>query len=406
MDEKLKARLEEIRKTGLEIDVKRNVALTRCLQTISLSGEADKTADKLTLDEDEKYIYAPFRALSAVLIADRAIDFSKTDVLKKSSRMLQGQTVYPNHDHDVNKWLGTVVKSWWEDATPPGVNVTLKINKEWNQRVVAGIKDGAIHSASVDVIFEFEKSHPDLEDFYYHLGETINGKIVALTVTKILSYGEISLVWQGADGFAKRLDLTLEGAGAADQAKKTEGGLKGMKITRSLLIRAGLAPSSYGMNASAQEVELDEKMSEKLMSELDVAINTLSDSLDKQTELLNEIFGEGEKNSDLAKKITENAKIGETYLSDVRSDAIKFAKLAEGVEKLSDALERAIMNASIEDAKKFRDDYQAKVEEKMPVRCAKCGGTMTRGSASKSEQGADEEIDLSSYQLPGGLKNG
>ena len=402
MDDKLKARLEEIGKTGLEIDVKRNVALTRCLQTISLSGESNKTENNLTLDEDEKYIYAPFRALSAILIADRAIDFSKPDVLKKSAKLLQGQTVYPNHDHDVNKWLGTVAKSWWEDANlAPGINATLKINKEWNQRVVAGIKDGAIHSASVDVIFEFEKSHPDLEHFYYHLGETIDGKLVALIATKILSYGEISLVWQGADGFAKRLDLKLEGAGAADEGKKTEGGLKGMKVTRALLVKAGLTPSLYGMNASAQEVELEEKMSEKLIIELETALNKLSDSLDKQTELLGAVFGDAEKNLELAKKITENAKIGETYISDVRSDAIKFAKLSEG-EKLSDALERAIMSASIEDAKKFRDDYQAKADEKMPVRCAKCGGTMTRAGALKDGQSTDDDIDISSYQLPGG----
>ena len=410
MDEKLKAKLEEIRKTGLEIDAKRNVALTRCLQTISLSEEPDKTTNKLSLDEDEKYIYAPFRALSAVLLTDRAIDFSKPDVLKKSVKMLQGQTVYPNHDHDVNKWLGTVAKSWWEDGSPAGLNTTLKINKEWNPRVVAGLKDGAIHSASVDMIFEFEKSHPDLEDFYYHLGETINGKVVAIVATKILSYGEISLVWQGADGFAKRLDMS-EGADAADQANKTKGKgeFKGMKILRGLLMKAGLSPSSYGMNASAEEVELDEKMSDKFVKEMEESFNKLSDSLDKQTELLKEVFGESEKTLDLARKIAENAKIGETYINDVRSDAIKFAKLAEGSEKLSEALERAIMNASIEDAKKFRDDFSAKVDEKMPVKCAKCGSTMTRASAAKSEHGNDEDFDLSSYQLPGanaGGKNG
>jgi hypothetical protein len=283
----------------------------------------------------------------------------------------------------------------------------LKINKEWNQRVVAGIQDGAIHSASVDVIFEFEKSHPDLEDFYYHLGETINGKFVALVATKILSYGEISLVWQGADGFAKRLDLTLEGAGAADEGKKTEGGLKGMKITRSLLVRVGLTPSSYGMNAVAQEVELDEGMSEKLMTDVEELVSKLLDSLDKQTELLNTVFGDSEKTMNLAAEIMANAEIGKAYIADIRSDAIKFAKLAEGEEELSSALKRAIMNASIEDAKKFRDDFQAKAEEKIPAKCSQCGSAFTRGSASKSKQGADEDIvDISSYQLPGRKKNG
>jgi hypothetical protein len=404
MSEKLKAKLEELKRAGLEIDSKRNVALARFFQTMSFAESADNPGEKLSLDEDEKYIYAPFRGLSAVLLPERAIDFSKPEVLKKSSKMLQGQTVYPNHDHDVAKWLGVVAKSWWDESgTPQGINVTLKINKEWNPRVVAGLKEKAIHSVSVDVTFEYEKSHPDLQDFWYHFGETIDGRVVSLIATKILSYGEISLVWQGADGFAKRLDLTLEsGAGVAGlSADNNTGGIKGMKILRSLLLLAGLAPSAYGMRADAQEVELDETGSAKFLKEMHDSFERLSRSHDEQAAVLGVLFGEGQKDKIAAESLKDKAVHGEAYALEVRSDAVKFAKLAEGTEKLSDALERAIMSASVEDAKKLRDEYKVKADEKMPVKCTKCGGTLSRGSADRGNgNGTDEEIDLSSYKMP------
>ncbi len=405
MSERLRAKLAELKKAGLEVDLKRNVALVRLFQTMNFAAQEGSTGEQLALDEDEKYLYAPFRALSAVIIEERGFDFSRQGVLEKSTRLLQGQTVYPNHDHSVELWLGVVAKSWWDkQGTPQGINVTLKISKEWNQRIVAGLKEGAIHSVSVDVTFEYEKSHPDLQDFWYHFGETIDGRVVSLIATKILSYGEISLVWQGADGFAKRLDLTLEsGAGkqAGQMAAQTTGGIKSMKIFRSLLLKAGLLPSSYGMGSDAQEIELDDVASSKFVSEIGAAVERLSKTNEEQAAVLSVLFGEGVKDKASAEALRAAAALGDTYIQDIRTDAVKFAKLAEGTDKLSEALERAIMSAPVEDAKKLREEYKLKAEEKTPLKCGKCGGTMSRGSADRgNEHGTDEEIDVSAYQIP------
>jgi hypothetical protein len=405
MDERLRAKLEELKRSGLDIDLKRNVALARLFQTMSFAESGEKTGEKLSLDEDEKYLYTPFRALSAVIIEERGFDFSKQGVLEKSTRLLQGQTVYPNHDHSVELWLGVVAKSWWDkQGTPQGINVTLKISKEWNQRIVAGIKEGAIHSVSVDVTFEYEKSHPDLQDFWYHFGETIDGRVVSIIATKILSYGEISLVWQGADGFAKRLDLTLKsGAGkqAGQTAAQNTGGIKSMKIFRSLLLKAGLTPSSYGMGSDTQEIELDDAGASALVNEIGAAIERLSKTNEEQAAVLSVLFGDGKKDKPAAEALKAAAAQGDAYINDLRTDAVKFAKLAEGTDKLSEALERVIMSAPVEDAKKLRDEYKLKAEEKAPLKCSKCGGTMSRGSAERgNEHGTDDEVDISAYELP------
>jgi hypothetical protein len=184
-------------------------------------------------------------------------------------------------------------------------------------------------------------------------------------------------------------------------ADKNTGGIKGMKILRSLLLLAGLSPSAFGMRADAQEVELDDAGSAKFLKEMHDSLERLSKSHDEQTAVLGVLFGEGPKDKSAAESLKEKAILGDAYALDVRSDAVKYAKLAEGTEKLSDALERAIMGSSVEDAKKLRDEYKVKADEKMPVKCNKCGGTLSRGSADRGNgNGTDDEIDIASYILP------
>ncbi|TAL31578.1 MAG: hypothetical protein EPN93_17435 [Spirochaetes bacterium] len=412
MDERLRKRFEELRSQGLVIDEHRGVASLTLHSRMRFAEKgvgAEGTDATLSLDEDEKYLYAPFRALTATVIRDRAIDFSDAAMLKKSAKMLLGQTVYANHTQDVTAWLGVVAKTWWDDGgtIPPGVNATLKISKEWNLKIVAGIKEEAIHSASVEVYFEWKKSHPDLEDFWFHFGEEIDGKLVCVIATAIISYGEISLVWQGADIYAKRLSLQAatggrDGVSASGKAKGTEditGGASYMKLTRQAVLLFGLMPSIYGFAGSAQEIELDEAMQAKFIDDAKKKYAELSETSAAQRALLTTLFGETPADTTAAENLKSRAAMGDAHLAEVREDALKFAKLAEGSEKLTEALGKTIAGASLEDAVKFRDEYRAKAEEKFPPRCTKCGEKFSRASGHKITAPAEREIDPDDYIL-------
>jgi hypothetical protein len=55
----------------------------------------------------QDYILVNFRAISKTLIDGYFLDFTVGDVLKESTPLLLGQTVYPNHDFmDISNWLG------------------------------------------------------------------------------------------------------------------------------------------------------------------------------------------------------------------------------------------------------------------------------------------------------------
>jgi hypothetical protein len=134
-------------------------------------------------------------------------------VLKESTPLLLNQTVYPNHDcFDINNWLGSVSNvAWDESGEVAGINAEYKIDALMNPRIARGLimDPPAIHSTSLTILFEFEFSHPDLVEqgrFWQLLGDEVEGSIVRLIVTKIQEYWEASLVFQGADRFAKQID--------------------------------------------------------------------------------------------------------------------------------------------------------------------------------------------------------
>lgn len=159
-------------------------------------------------EEDERYIYPRFRAISKTVIPGYFFDFTRGDVLKKATSMIEGATVYPDHNTQIEKWLGVVLASQWSEGageTPPGIDVLLRIDKVLNPKVAEGLKMNppAIHSGSIGFNFKWEKSHPGLEDFFYKLGAEVDGKMVTIVITEITGFREFSLVYQGGDPGAK-----------------------------------------------------------------------------------------------------------------------------------------------------------------------------------------------------------
>lgn len=390
----LNARLDEL---GIQVNEKAGIACCKFSMPMRAMLEGQELSLELPkMNEDETHLFVPFRALSTIIIPDRWVDFAKPGVLKGGAKYLLGQTIYTNHKHDVNGWVGVVAKALFnETSNPNGIDSMLKVNKKWNERLIDGVKEGAIHSVSVDVFFDYEKSHKDLEDFWWLLGEKVEGDVVRIIATKIRSFSEISFVWQGADPTAKRIGLSKpEGAlGAGNETLETPTGPQGsleegeenVKLARVLFEKLGLKPSAYGFKGSAAEMEFESEDVQRVMADMA--------GIAEENRVMAEALSKAE--IDFSENLTEElsvlsaqAKDGKAYLEDVRTEALKFAKLANG-EELSEALEKSIKNASLEDAKSFRDDFAKKAEEKFPASCTSCGAKLSRSGGSESPDSGD-----------------
>jgi hypothetical protein len=297
------------------------------------------------------YIYPVFRALSASVIPGYWLDYSRPGVLEESASMLQGQTVYKNHDFmDVEQWVGVVNRSFWDPAgehsgNVPGINVEMKIDWRMNPRIARGLlmQPPAIHSASVTMLFEYDYSHAQLAEegkFWEAIGEEVNGELVRLLVTKILGYWEISLVFQGADQLAKQLPDS--------QGTKEE-----MSIRRHEV-------NSLQINGEQTRLALTQPV-----------IEALGLVVDERNELTEEVV------TARLKQLTAAAETGEYLLQSVRNEAIRVARLAEAKEEfaLGVPIEQLIDRATPRELEEITKFYSARVARGFPNTCQSCGAT-------------------------------
>ncbi|MFZ5364384.1 MAG: hypothetical protein ACOZAG_02795, partial [Patescibacteria group bacterium] len=174
----------------------------------------DAAAELPNLSEDLRKSLIPFsfRILSASFLRGIGIDYSDAEMLKEIvlNRLAENATLMKDHSRSVDDWIGIVGKTEWEEAKdkrPAGVNAVFWIDevKAAPSQLLRGIELGAVHSCSVSIEFEWEKSHPKMKDsdFFYRLGEVVESDIVRIICKKILRILEVSLVWQGADPDAK-----------------------------------------------------------------------------------------------------------------------------------------------------------------------------------------------------------
>ena len=59
-----------------------------------------------------------------------------------------------------------------------------------------------------------------------------------------------------------------------------------------------------------------------------------------------------------------------------------------------------IEKADLETAKSFVDEYQAAVEDAIPMACPKCGEKLSRRSSQGSGDGDKKSVDVSKYKMP------
>lgn len=316
---------------------------------------------KLVLTED-RYVYKPFRALSQIFLSNRGLDFSRPGVLEAAVGLLQGKTIYANHDFkDIDNWRGVIAESFWDSegidsGGVPGINVTTKVDAFLNYRTACGLMmtPPAINAASVTVITEVEFSHLDLVKngtFWDYFLEEVDGEIVRLIVTKVIEFWEMSFVFMGEDRLAKGLPGAEENPGEDDQQVETK--------TRQKM-------SASKLNATEKIMKVDKEQRTLL------GITVEGDDVPEQT-VLDAALTLAKGSSMTATQIADlslKATQGEKLMTEKRAEVTRLAKLAElGAEEgtLNEVISKMIGKADVDELASLEKLYRDKIGDKFPA---------------------------------------
>jgi hypothetical protein len=300
----------------------------------------------------EEFYATQSRLLSMAVTPYRKFDFTREGVLKAAVPLFEGLTLYANHWPDVNNWKGLVQEAAWDDRNnPPGINAMLVIDKTIDPKLARGVEIKALRSVSVTIWFDYERSHPDLAGFWDRLGEEVDGEMVRLIVTRITQAGEVSIVWEGEDPFAKTFE-----AGAPDDAPAhtTVEEEAAMKLTAATMALLGIAVGT----------EITEEMLEGKIGEM------------------------GSKISDLETKVGElepEAKLGKQLLTETRERAATLYKALKGEKTVEAFVTGVIEKADLATARALCQEYEAEADKNIPLACPKCGEKLTRRSSLETE---------------------
>jgi len=179
------------------------------------------------IPKEEDFLPYPFRHLSATIVGGgtwKATEFPEK-VLKPAAPMLSYRPVYVNHNLEISNIVAGIGKTKWTpgftapDGTkvPGGIDGPIFVDGKLHPdicRKLSAFPVPHIQSVSVTVVFEWEPSHTfenregeeDLWLFEMRIGQMVDGEMVRRVATKIIEFYETSLVWLGADPFAKIMD--------------------------------------------------------------------------------------------------------------------------------------------------------------------------------------------------------
>lgn len=188
------------------------------------SGVINNASDAVAKPED--FIPFYFRHLSSTIVGGyswKATEFSDA-VLKKAAALLSKKPVYVNHEMEVGNIVGVngdikfvPAQKVNGEVIPGGLEGAIWIDAKLHTdlcRKLTAFPVPHIQSVSVTVSYNWEPSHVfkdrsgdvDEWEFEYQIGTMVDGKMVRRVVTEIIDFYETSLVYLGADPFAKILD--------------------------------------------------------------------------------------------------------------------------------------------------------------------------------------------------------
>ena len=364
-----------------------------------LSGKQSLDASGETLPESsvpvvEDFVDVNFRALSATLLNDRPVDFSNAVMLKRSTSLLLNQTVYKDHETSVDNWVGKVTAVSWDNGTsdfPPGINANLRLDSIKDPMAVRGVLQGALHSSSVTVSFAWKPSHESLMEngtFFDHLGETIDNELVRVVVTQIEKFWEISLVWQGADQYAKQIDgdgnpIGMSASLSSQTNNKEDNNMEALlKILKELFgkeVTEDNLKQVYNETIESTKNSSTDAFNKATKELQDSFTKERKEMSDKVTKSLEEIEALKKEKEELSK----HAKVGEVYLEHLKSETERLYKLLKGKDA-SQLIIDTFKKGDVEVLKAFKDTFEAEAREKFPNKCASCGSTDVRRQSSVS----------------------
>lgn len=391
--------------------------------------------------KDEEFIEPMFRLLSETIVSKNwnPTDFGQKGVLKASMKMLLGQTVNCDHETNIGNAIGAVSQVMWQESykdgsftIPAGINGILKIDGKANPRIARGIlmEPPSIHSNSVTVQFKWDKSHPQMEDneFYQKLGTyDSKGVMVRRVVTEIVRYLETSLVSHGADSFAQKIgsdgkiinptfakrtwasyeeyrddkskqyfftdyksDLTsyqekddTQGSFNDNDAKDNQSNEK-----NSMNELQKFLESLFGDNLLTLEEgkEMNQETVVACIQSLVSSRNELQTSVDNLTTEKNSLTEQVTNLNAEVANLKEMATVGKNHIASLREDAVATYKKLMGDN--ADETIVTMLNAEttgITTLVSLTKDYQARLEEKFPLTCSKCGSKDVNRASSVTE---------------------
>lgn len=391
--------------------------------------------------KDEEFIEPMFRLLSETIVSKNwnPTDFGQNGVLKASMKMLLGQTVNCDHETNIGNAIGAVSQVMWQESykdgsftIPAGINGILKIDGKANPRIARGIlmEPPSIHSNSVTVQFKWDKSHPQMEDneFYQKLGTyDSKGAMVRRIVTEIVRYLETSLVSHGADSFAQKIgsdgkiinptfakrtwasyeeyrddkskqyfftdyksDLTsyqekddTQGSFNDNDAKDNHSNKNNMNKELQEFLE-----SLFGkdMLTLGEGQEMSQEAAVSLIQNLVSSRNELQTSVDNLTTEKNSLTEQVTNLNAQVANLTEMATVGKNHIASLRENAVGTYKKLMGEN--ADETIVTMLNAEttgITTLISLTKDYQARLEEKFPLTCSKCGSKDVNRASSIAE---------------------
>ena len=382
-----------------------------------------------------------FRLLSETIVSKNwnPTDFGQNGVLKASMKMLLGQTVNCDHETNIGNAIGAVSQVMWQESykdgsftIPAGINGILKIDGKANPRIARGIlmEPPSIHSNSVTVQFKWDKSHPQMGDneFYQKLGTyDSKGVMVRRIVTEIVRYLETSLVSHGADSFAQKIgsdgkiinptfakrtwasyeeyrddkskqyfftdyksDLTsyqekddTQGSFNDNDAKDNHSNKNNMneellKFLESLF-GDNMLTLEEGKEMNQENVIACIQTLVSSRNELQTSVDNLTTEKTSLTEQITNL------NAEVA-NLKEMATVGKNHIASLRENAVETYKKLMG-DKVDETIV-TMLNAEttgITTLISLTKDYQARLEEKFPLTCSKCGSKDVNRASSIAE---------------------
>lgn len=412
--------------------------------------------------KDEEFIEPMFRLLSETIVSKNwnPTDFGQNGVLKASMKMLLGQTVNCDHETNIGNAIGAVSQVMWQESykdgsftIPAGINGILKIDGKANPRIARGIlmEPPSIHSNSVTVQFKWDKSHPSMEEseFYQKLGTyDSKGEMVRRIVTEVVRYMETSLVSHGADSFAQKIgsDGKIINPTFAKRTWSSYEEYRDDKSKQYFFTDYKSDFSSFqekddtqgsfndnqegdeksktnnkeNMNKELQEFleslfgkdmltlgegqEMSQEAAVSLIQNLVSSRNELQTSVDNLTTEKNSLTEQVTNLNAQVANLTEMATVGKNHIASLRENAVGTYKKLMGEN--ADETIVTMLNAEttgITTLISLTKDYQARLEEKFPLTCAKCGSKDVNRASSVSEddtQGKTGTEDTTQNQEP------